>query len=126
MKGAAYLAKEPSNNVAKYNGFVGLIITGWGGDTGGGPEVALPLVEISVGRFGVEEQDAGGAVDEPPTVERFDASAIHSLNGLDEARVLGCKLFNLDLSLWQSQYDVGAATSNLGHTEALLRGPSRV
>lgn len=39
-----YFSEEPCDNVSKDNGFVGLVVVGWRGDTGEVPEISLPLV----------------------------------------------------------------------------------
>lgn len=71
------------------------MVVGGRGDAGQVPEVALPLIEAGVGAAGVEEEDAGVALDEPATVEDLDALGAHGVEGGEEMLVGG--LLWLDL-----------------------------
>lgn len=95
----AYLSEEPGDEVAKDDGLVGLVVAGGRGDTGDVPEVALPLVQVAVGSLGVEEQDAGSALDQPAAVHVANATVLHGLEGGGELGGVGLHLFHLDGSL---------------------------
>jgi hypothetical protein len=106
---STYLSQEPCDQVAKDDGFVGLRVAGRRGDTGNRPQIALPLVEVSVGSAGVEQEHAGSAINQPSAVQGLDAPVGHRLDGGDEGRVFGFYLLDLD----------GGLTFGL----AVLRGP---
>jgi hypothetical protein len=120
-----HLAKEPRNEVSKDNGFVGLGITGRRRDASSGPQVALPLIEPSVARAGIEEEYTGRAVNQPASVECLDTAILHRLDGGYQSRVLGFYGLHLDggLASWsvlERQWLVAVLT------DALFQGPMSV
>jgi len=99
----AHLAQKPSNQVAKNNGLVCFRVIGRRRNARHGPQVAFPLIEVSVGSAGVEQQDSRSAINKPSTVESLDASVFHRLDGSDQGRVLGFNHLNLDGGLFRCQ-----------------------
>lgn len=90
-----HLSEEPSYDVTKDDGLVGLMVVWWGGDTCEVPEVGLPLVETRVLAAGVEEEDVWSALDEPTTVKDLDSCCAHAVEGGSEVGV--SRLLSLDL-----------------------------
>ena len=95
----SYLAQEPCNEVSKDDGLVSLRIARRRGNTGGRPEVALPLVKPPVAGTGVEEKHTWGAVNQPASVQHLDAALVHGLDGSDQSRVLGLNWLYLNSGL---------------------------
>ena len=89
-----YFAKEPGNDVTKDDSLVRLVVVGRGGDACEVPEIGLPLVEAGVLAAGIEE-DVGGALDEPATVENLDTCGAHPLEGCGKMGVCGLLGLNL-------------------------------
>lgn len=73
----SYLAQEPSDQITKDDGLVCLVIAYWGGNAGAVPQISLPLIQVLVGSLGVEEQDSGGALDEPSTIKHTNSPVLH-------------------------------------------------
>ena len=73
------------------------MIVRWRWDAREVPEIALPLVEVVVGAAGIEEEDAGGALDEPAAVETLDAAGAHGLEGEGDGGVVLGRVLGLDL-----------------------------
>lgn len=90
-----HIAQEPSDEVAKDDGLVCLVVVGRAGDASEVPEIGLPLVEAGVHAAGIKEKDLGVALDEPATVESLDALGLHGLESGSEMGVTG--LLWLDL-----------------------------
>lgn len=99
MKILAYFSQEPCNQVAEYDGLVGFRVTWRRGDSRNRPQVALPLVQVSVRSAGIEEKDSRCTVDEPSSVQGLDAPIGHGLDGSDKSRVLWFYLLDLDRCL---------------------------
>lgn len=99
---SAYLAEEPSDEVAKDNSLVGLVVVGWGRDAGQGPQIAFPLIQFVVARPSIKQEDTGSSIDQPTTVKSLDATVIHRLDGGSHGWITGLKLFDFDSSLQDS------------------------
>jgi len=89
------ITEEPGDEIAENDGFVCFVVIRGGRDACQIPEVALPFVKARIGTAGVEEEDAGVALDEPATKENLDALGAHGLYGGTEMVV--CGLLCLDL-----------------------------
>lgn len=94
-RGMTHLAEEPGYDVAKDDRLVRLVVVGGSGDACEVPEVALPLIKTGVLAAGVEEEDVGGALNEPAAVEDLYACLAHIVKGGGKMGVLG--LLGLDL-----------------------------
>lgn len=83
---SAHLAQEPSDQVSKDDRLVGLVIIRRSRDPGQIPKIGLPLVQPVVSRSGVKEDDLGGSLDQPSTVDELDTSVPHGLEREGERR----------------------------------------
>ena len=90
-----HLTKKPCDNVAKHDSLVRPMIVGRGGDACKVLEIGLPLVEAGVLAAGIEEEDVGGALDEPATVENLDTCGAHPLESCGKMGVCGLLGLNL-------------------------------
>ena len=79
--GATYLPQEPRDDVAEDDRLVGLVVVGRSRDTSEIPKVALPFIQPGVLTAGVEQDDLGGAFDQPPPIEQDHAFSAHGLYG---------------------------------------------
>ena len=104
LNNRTYLAEEPSDEIAKDNGVIGLVIVVRGWDGGNVPQVRLPLVLVVAGRFEVKQKDPRSTLDEPSPVHNVDAAILHGLDSGGKLRVGGLDLLNLHRSLqfWES------------------------
>lgn len=96
----AYLAEEPCNQVAEDDGLVSLVVARRGRDTGSVPEIGLPLVEVTICRLGINEENAGSALDKPAPIQHADSSFLHRFHTRFDAGIGGLELFYLDSSLF--------------------------
>jgi hypothetical protein len=122
---STHLAQEPRNQVAKDNGLIGLGITRRRRNASTRPQVALPLIQISVSGARVKQQHPRGTVNQPPTINRLDAPVVHRLDGRNHGRVLGLQFFDLDRDLF-SALAKRHADCCAERTEFLLSGPNNV
>ena len=88
---SAHLAQEPRDQVPKDDRLVGLIVIRRGRDPGQVPEIGLPLVQPVVSRPSVKEDDLGGSLDQPSTVDELDTSVPHGLEREGERGSSGTK-----------------------------------
>jgi hypothetical protein len=94
-----YLAEEPSDEIAKDNGVIGLVVVVGGWDGGNVPQIRLPLVLVVASRFEVKQKDPGSTLNKPSPVNNVDAAILHGLDGGGKLRVGGLNLLNLHRSL---------------------------
>ena len=99
LNNRTYLAEEPSDEIAKDNGVIGLVVVVGGGNGGNVPQVRLPLVLVVAGRFEVKQKHARGTLDEPSPVDDVDAAVLHRLDSRGELRVGGLDLLHLHCGL---------------------------
>lgn len=64
-----HLPQEPSDDVAEDNRLIGLMVVGRSWDASEVPKVTLPFVQPGVLATGVEQDDLGGAFDQPSPIE---------------------------------------------------------
>jgi len=115
-RSSTHLAQEPGNQVAKDDGLVGLGIARRRGDASTRPQVALPLIQVSIGGARVEQKDARSAINQPPAIDGLDAPVVHRLDRRRHGQVLGLEFFDLDCDLlsslaWQVPMAAVAAAS---------------
>lgn len=106
---ATHLSEEPRNEVAKDDSLVGLGVSCGGRDGGGIPQVGLPLVEEAVPGLGVNQQHAGGTLDQPAAVDYADSPLLHGLDGGAQLGVRGREGLDLDGGLHHGDQYTGAA-----------------
>lgn len=129
LENRTYLAEEPSNEIAKDNSVIGLVVVVGGRDGGNVPQVRLPLVLVVGGRFEVKQQDARSTLNKPSSVDNVDASIFHGLDGGGKLRVGGLNLLNLHRSLqfresaeWPRLWEPGEGVRAHG---LLVEGPDQ-
>jgi len=76
-----YLSQEPRDDVAEDDRLVGLVVVGRGWDASKIPKVTLPFVQPGVLTTGVEQDDLGGAFNQPSPIEQDHAFSAHRLYG---------------------------------------------
>ena len=84
MGDRTYFPQEPSDDIAKDDCLVGLMVIGRGWDAGKVPKVALPFVQPRVLAASVEQDDLGGTLNQPSPVEQDHAFSAHGLYGCTE------------------------------------------
>lgn len=131
LSNRTYLAEEPSDEIAKDNGVIGLVVVVGGWDRGNVPQIRLPLVLVVGGRFEVKQKDAGSTLNKPSPVDNVDATILHGLYSGGKLKVGGLDLLNLHRSLqfresagWPWLWVPGERRCAL--TDCWLRGPMRV
>jgi hypothetical protein len=83
----AHLAKEPCDDIAENNTLVSLVVAGRCWDPSQVPEVAFPLVKAVILAAGIEEEDVWITVDQPATVEAFNALHAHRIEGTGDVGI---------------------------------------
>src|SRR5690242_12971436 len=71
-----YLAKEPSDEIAKDDGVIGLVVVVGRWNGGNVPEVRFPFILVVAGRLEVKQKHARGTLDEPSPVDDVDAAVL--------------------------------------------------
>lgn len=77
-----YLAQEPGDQISEDNCLIGFMIGIRRWDARGIPQIALPLVEPPIARASIDEQHPGSSLNEPATVDDFNATRLHGIDGL--------------------------------------------
>jgi hypothetical protein len=98
------------------------VVIGRAGDTSGGPEIALPFVELVVTGASVEEQDTRGTINQPSSIQGLDAPVVHALDCSDQRRISRLHLFHLNRGRGAVQgTDQGVAGAILGGGDLSFR-----
>lgn len=124
----SYLSEKPGDEISKHHCLVGFVVTRRRRDACSVPKIRLPLIQPSITRLGVYEDDSWGALDQPSPVNEVNPSGFHSFHGLGDFRICWGERFDLDSGLRSecSATLILAAKRDGGRTEALLSGPMRV
>lgn len=95
----AYLTQEPCDNVSENDSLVGLVISRGRWNAGCGPQVALPLIQVTISGFSVEQKDSRCTVDKPSSIQSLNTASIHGFHSLHKGGIFGHDFFNLDRGL---------------------------